>query len=88
MVASSTDQSRSYLPAFLPSFVSGSMTLLFDEAKVPVPDGPRKPPQRIIQLERCDRISSPAANAIKNSILELDGAKIERENLCLTFVEC
>ena len=64
------------------------MTLLFNEAKVRVPDGPRKPPQRIIQLERCDHIGSPAANAIKNPISELDGAEIERENLCLTLVEC
>src|SRR6202044_3175889 len=66
----------STLSAFLPSFVSSSMTLLFGEAKVPVPDSPRKPPQRIIQLERCDRISSPPANAIKNPILGLAGAEI------------
>lgn len=46
------------------------MTPLFDEAKVRVPDDSRKPPQCIIQLERCDRIGSPAANAIKNPILE------------------
>jgi hypothetical protein len=64
------------------------MMLLFYEAKVPVPDSPRKPPQRIIQLERCDRISSPAANAIKNPILKLDGAETKRENLYLTLVEC
>jgi hypothetical protein len=64
------------------------MTLLFDKAKVRIPGGPRKPPRRIIQLERCDRIGSPAASAIKNPILELDGAEIERENLRLTLVKC
>jgi len=40
------------------------MTLLFDEAKLQVLDDARKPPQCTIQLERCDRIVSPAANAI------------------------
>jgi hypothetical protein len=44
------------------------MTLLFDEAKVRVLDDARKPPQCIIQLERYDRIVSPAANAIPKLI--------------------
>jgi hypothetical protein len=45
------------------------MTLLFDEAKVRVLDDTRKPLQGIIQLERCDRIVSPATNAIPKPIL-------------------
>jgi len=64
------------------------MTLLFDEAKVQVPDDPRKPPRRIIQLERCDRIGSLVSKAIQNPILELEGAETERENIRLTLVEC
>jgi len=45
------------------------MTLLFDKAKVRVLDDTRKPPQCIIQLERCDRIVSPAASAIPGPVL-------------------